>query len=531
VPQGIANIGVSDARFTTRDGTTLVSRVWRPSGPGAWPTLLMRQPYGRAIASTVTYAHPHWYASHGYAVVVQDVRGRGCSEGQFGGFAQEAADGAETLGWLRSQSWCNGRVGTYGFSYQGLSQLLSNDPSQLPDALAPAMAGLDERRHWASSGDAHWWALGLGWALQLAAESCRRQANTNGWQAIRSSLASGAFLTDGLSLLRQHDPRGMGLAWLQRDPADPVGWTQHEPLGAIWSRPMLQIGGWHDPYLDGVLELWHRAHQGNSDQRLRIGAWTHLNWQGGIDRLQLAFFDRHLKGCETPRHDKAKPPGELMADMGTGQWCARSPRVSSGQHWGLVSDGLAAIDASEGVLGTGPSRGTVVLVHDPWRPLPGRGGHLGLDAGVVDRADLDNRADVACFSSAPFGKATEVLGRPLLELPVCADQPGFDLCVALSVLNSRGEVRQVSTGVARFLGASCLTLQTRRVALQPLLLTVQPGEQLRLSVGAAAWPQIAVNPGNGAMPQGPSGMDHRVIGLELHLAGAQLGIHPMVTAN
>jgi predicted acyl esterase len=69
------------------------------------------------------------------------------------------------------------------------------------------------------------------------------------------------------------------------------------------------------------------------------------------------------------------------------------------------------------------------------------------------------------------------------------------------------------------------------VALQPLLLTVQPGERLRLSVGAAAWPQIAVNPGTGAMPQGPSGMDHRVIGLELHLAGAQLGIHPMVTAN
>jgi predicted acyl esterase len=173
----------------------------------------------------------------------------------------------------------------------------------------------------------------------------------------------------------------------------------------------------------------------------------------------------------------------------------------------------------------------VVLVHDPWRPLPGRGGHLGLDAGVVDRADLDSRADVACFSSAPFGEAKEILGRPLLELPVCADEPGFDLCVALSVLNSRGEVRQVSTGVARFLGASCLTLQTRRVALQPLLLTVQAGERLRLSVGAAAWPQIAVNPGTGAMPQGPSGMDHRVISLELHLAGAQLCIHPMVTAN
>ncbi|MEN9541746.1 MAG: hypothetical protein RLZZ459_1837, partial [Cyanobacteriota bacterium] len=94
----------------------------------------MRQPYGRAIASTVIYAHPQWYASRGFAVAVQDVRGRGDSEGAFRGFCQEAADGSSTLAWLRAQSWCNGRVGTYGFSYQGLTQLLLADEEQLPDA-------------------------------------------------------------------------------------------------------------------------------------------------------------------------------------------------------------------------------------------------------------------------------------------------------------------------------------------------------------------------------------------------------------
>ena len=84
-----------------RDGTGLISRIWTPVGDGPWPALLMRQPYGRAIASTVTYAHPSWYAQHGFVVVVQDVRGRGESEGNFQGFAQEASDGADAVRWVR----------------------------------------------------------------------------------------------------------------------------------------------------------------------------------------------------------------------------------------------------------------------------------------------------------------------------------------------------------------------------------------------------------------------------------------------
>ncbi|WP_411870345.1 CocE/NonD family hydrolase [Vulcanococcus limneticus] len=532
-------VQVSDASLTTPDGVILVARLWRPVGRGPWPALVMRQPYGRAIASTVTYAHPHWYASQGYAVLVQDVRGRGDSGGVFGGFAQEAVDGSWTLAWLRDQPWCNGRVGCYGFSYQGLSQLLWRDGAQLPDALAPAMAGLDERLHWASDGGAHWWGLGLAWALQLAAEGCRRQGDDAGWLAIRQALGDASFLEAGPELLARHDPGGMGLAWLRRDPLDAQGWRCHQPPAELWSRPMLQIGGWHDPYLHGVLDLWQRAEAGGSDQLLRIGPWTHLNWQGGIDRLQLAFFDRHLRDRE-PAPAAGQPPA-LMADLTTGRWLARSPRLASGQHWRLASGGLAGIDAGEGQLleapssgsgrAAGPGAGTVLLVHDPWRPLPGRGGHLGLDAGLVERGDLDQRSDVVCFTGVPLAAPLELLGRPVLELVVAADQPGFDLTVALSVLKPSGAVLQLSTGVARWLGPDAQRPLRRRVALQPLLATLQAGERLRLSIGAAAWPQIAVNPGTGALPAGPSGPRHRVITLELQLAEAELGITPMLGAN
>jgi putative CocE/NonD family hydrolase len=102
-------------RARMRDGVGLVSDHYYPPEPGPQPTLLMRQPYGRDIASTVVYAHPVWFARHGYNVVIQDVRGRGDSEGDFYPFRQEGADGADTIAWLRKRPESNGRVGMYGF--------------------------------------------------------------------------------------------------------------------------------------------------------------------------------------------------------------------------------------------------------------------------------------------------------------------------------------------------------------------------------------------------------------------------------
>ena len=131
------------------DGTALVSDHYYPAGSGQWPTLLMRQPYGRDIASTVVYAHPAWFARHGYHVVIQDVRGRGDSEGSFYPFRNEGRDGAETIAWLRTHSACNGRMGMYGFSYQGATQLLA--ASERPDGLeciAPHMTAVDLYHGW-----------------------------------------------------------------------------------------------------------------------------------------------------------------------------------------------------------------------------------------------------------------------------------------------------------------------------------------------------------------------------------------------
>ena len=520
----------ADHTLRCRDGTELVARVWQPDAEQRWPVLLMRQPYGRAIASTPTYAHPSWYAAQGFVVVVQDVRGCGDSGGVFRGFAQEASDSAETVLWARTLPASNGRLGCYGFSYQGLTQLLNRDPLQrpeaLPDALAPAMCGLDPGLHWSTSGGAHWWVLGLAWGLQLAALQCRRRGDQLGWGRIRRSLSSQAFVDDGLELLEQLDPDSMVLTWLRQDPQAAASRFDADVDPRLWQRPMLLIGGWYDPHLDGILELLQRAASAGAVPWLRIGAWTHLNWHEGVDRLQVAFFNHHLK--DRP----VAAPAQLLQDQLTQQWMPPALLTRTPQQWWLRSEGLATAAGGDGELDAeGPAGGTVVVVHDPWRPVPGNGGHLGLDAGPCDRSVLDQRRDVATFTGAVLRQPLLLSGKPLIDLVAQADQEGFDLCIALSRVRADGAVDQLSTGVLRCLGPGCRQPLQRQVVLQAIVATLQPGERLRLSIALAAWPQITVNPGTGEQGLGGVGPQHTVISVTLTLETACLCIRPLFGAN
>ena len=147
---------------------------------------------------------------------------------------------------------------------------------------------------------------------------------------------------------------------------------------------------------------------------------------GRVDQWQLAFFDQHLRGQQRPNSSC------WAYDLLSQQWSQKDPRLSPEFHWGLSSDGLAASRSDEGELKEQQSgSGQVVWVHDPWRPVPGRGGHLGLDAGLCDRADLDARADVACFTTTPLQEPLELWGQFELLLSISSDQHNFDLCGAI----------------------------------------------------------------------------------------------------
>lgn len=533
----------ADANLITRDGTTLVSRMWRPQGDGPWPTLLMRQPYGRAIASTVTLPHPQWWCRHGFLVVVQDVRGQGDSQGSFTGFSQEASDTADTLNWLRELPEVNGRIGLYGFSYQGLTQLLAPEDSPPPDCMAPAMCGLDERNHWSCEGEAHWWHLGLGWGLQLAALQARRRGDQSHWEEIRRSLEDGSYLRDGLRLLEQHDPHGMAVRWFHQPANDASAWIQHSVSERWLQTPMLLLGGWWDPHLRGLLDLAKRSRAVGGQPDLHIGPATHLQWWPQSSQLLLNFFQHHLQDQpSTTAADGAAIAGVHLWDQTRECWDASQAPHPANQLtadspcWSISSAGLACLDPNEGCLIDGNltsercnDRGKVVIVHDPWRPVPAVGGHLSPTAGPVDRASVDQRSDVALFTGAPLTQSLQLSGRPMLQIVGFADQPGFDLCVALSRLPAGTKcVQQLSTGVLRSLGQSALHPRPLTLELQALHATLNPGDRLRLSIAGAAWPAIAINPGHPDAPCGAPNADCRVISIELHLDTAQLQMLPML---
>ncbi|HTD46925.1 MAG TPA: CocE/NonD family hydrolase, partial [bacterium] len=105
-----------------RDGVSLNADLYVPEGPGPFPVLLMRSPYNKTQGQDSVYAHPSWYARRGYMVVVQDVRGRWTSGGDWYPFAHEAEDGYDTVEWAARLPKANGRVGMYGLSYVGATQ-------------------------------------------------------------------------------------------------------------------------------------------------------------------------------------------------------------------------------------------------------------------------------------------------------------------------------------------------------------------------------------------------------------------------
>jgi len=133
-----------------RDGTVLKADVWRPAGGGKHPVLLIRLPYDKSQGEDLCYAHPSWYARQGYATVVQDVRGRWASGGEFTPFEHEGDDGEDTMAWLTSLPFSNGRIGMYGFSYPAHTQLqIAARKHEGLRCMVPAMTSPDLYEGWA----------------------------------------------------------------------------------------------------------------------------------------------------------------------------------------------------------------------------------------------------------------------------------------------------------------------------------------------------------------------------------------------
>ena len=271
------------ASMQTRDKVRLDADIYRPDTKEELPILLMRQPYGREIASTVVYAHPRWYAAQGYIVVIQDVRGRGTSEGKFDLFTYEVADGLDTINWVSQLPNSTGKVGMYGFSYQGMTQLYTaaNQPECLK-AIAPAMAAYDLYTDWAYENGAFCLFANLAWAIQLAGETARLKGDEAAYLKLRAAsrnLPLNGSIPANPELMRLA-PDSFYHQWLNNPDPDAEYW-QRSPKYLLENvdLPMLHLGGWFDPYLRGTLNLYRAMiTQSKQPQHLLIGPWAHLPW-------------------------------------------------------------------------------------------------------------------------------------------------------------------------------------------------------------------------------------------------------------
>lgn len=516
----------------TRDGVRLDADVYRPDAPGTFPVLLMRQPYGRAIASTVVYAHPAWYAAHGYIVVIQDVRGRGTSQGEFRLFESEIADGYDAVNWAATLSGSSGAVGMYGFSYQGMTQLYAavEKPIAL-QTICPAMMGYDLYSDWAYEGGAFCLQANLGWAIQLQAETARLQGDESAFLSL-SQAAKTLPLDDRIparpQIMSELAQKSFYHDWLDRPPIDSY-WRRLSPKTYIenFDLPMLHIGGWFDPYLRGNFNLYQAmVDRGQHPQHLIVGAWAHLPWGRKVgpvdygetavsfcDRAQIRWFDQFLKGIDTGLLHE--PPVQLF-EMGSNQWRSfpRFP-VAHQQSFFLSSSGLAGMDDRDGKLTPIPNSHPStpdLLVHDPWRPVPALGGHAAAPSGSYERSALEARSDILTYTSARLTAALHLAGSVTLEIDCTADTATFDLSAVLSEVRPEGGVYNFTQGYVRVESSAEKPV---KVALQPTCMQLSAGSALRLSLSGACFPAYPVNGGNGTPPGIARAIDAKIITLTI----------------
>lgn len=499
------SVGECGVEMEARDGTVLVSDVYRPAdGEGPWPVLVIRQPYDKAMAMSFAYAHPSWYASKGYMVVSQDTRGRWQSGGEFSPFRHEMEDSFDTVEWAAKLPGSSGKVGMYGFSFGGITQLYA--AAARPPHLAcicPGFCSPQMYEGWAYNGGAFALAFNLSWALYLSADTARRrglaQYEATIWKALSSMHDWWQWLPmETFPLLRAHDLAPYFFEWLDH-PAYDAYWQRwslerHYPLISV---PALHIGGWYDIFRDGTLLLYEglREHGGKGareNQKLVMGPWFHTPWSqvlnacdlGGaagnrVDAIQLRWFDHWLRGVENGVMDEPRSGYFVLGENAWRKDAGWPPAGTAPVPFYLRSGGMANSLSGDGTLSADPPvrEDPDVFVYDPRFPVPSLGGQSCCLLGITPMGPADQRLaeslnSVLVYSGPLLREPVTVAGRVGAVLWVATDAPDTDFTVKLVDVFPDGRAINLTSGILR--------MQYRDSRENPSLLV--PGEVYRIRV-------------------------------------------------
>ncbi len=530
-----------------RDGVRLSTDIYMPDALGPFPVILIRTPYNNNREPDVQDAV--YFATRGYAVLIQDVRGRGDSEGEWMPFAHEAQDGYDAQEWAGKQPWCTGKVGTSGGSYVGLTQWLPA-PLRNPHlaAMAPRVGFSNLYHNWVYTGGAFQLGFNLRWgAIQMHTRTNRTQY---------------LWLPEEVHLSRLfwHLPLITGDEAAGRPNEFYKEWIRHPSYDAYWERlgniearyaeidvPAYGFGGWYDVFLQSTLNNFKGvANQGYSEkarrsQKVLIGPWIHsLGERGTCSKTgdidfgpestidlrgeELRWFDFWLKGMDNGILDE---PRVKVFVMGANRWREADTWPIPGTRYTryyLHSRGKANSLHGDGGLGTALpiSEPPDSYIYDPTNPVPTLGGSTccGEDVtpvtmGPRDQRPAEERPDVLVYTTPPLEADLEVTGPVSVTLYAASDAPDTDFTAKLVDVFPDGHAMNVAQGIirARYRDSweQPTLLEPSRVYEYSIDLWSTSncflrGHQIRVEISSSNFPQFDRNPNTG----NPFGLDTEV---------------------
>lgn len=459
LPPARFSVGVRyNIRIPMPDGVTLAADHHYPMTEGQFPTILIRTPYGRGrsggIAGLSEGFKAQRFAERGYHVIVQDVRGRYDSEGQFEPFTNEAADGLATLEWIAAQPWFNGSVGMFGQSYLGYTGwAVAADAPPYLKALMPVITASQFYSTVYPDG-AYALNSGLRWAYLTEFVGTKR-----GWinwrtlphtrKLMRGQIFKPAYFhlplreADRLVARRAITPYRDSLS--EVDP-DALRWKAADHSGRVAqvNMPIHLISGWYDVFQRELLADYRRLKDAGKKPYLTIGPWSHVDQR--IYRVALreglAWFDAHLKGDRSLLRKKAV----RVYVMGAHVWRTLDewPPPAREQRFYLHPDRWLSIDAP------GLESSCVHYRFDPADPTPSIGGTtIFPPSGPTDHSEIEARPDVLVYTTAPLVEPLEIIGAVRLELFVRSSLAHTDFVGRLCDVYPDGQSINICDGLLR----------------------------------------------------------------------------------
>ncbi len=449
-----------------RDGTVLRAEVWLPDDGAPHPAVLVRTPYCKEGAAPTPVLDTRAATARGFAVVLQDVRGRGTSDGDFEPFVAEEADGADSVAWVAAQPWCDGRVVMAGMSYLGATQWLA--AAAAPPALRAIVPTFSSDEY------------GEGWSLSGGVPE---YGVLTTWTAADLLPVGSQWLDDVERAFEDVDALAELAPWLPdwlAEPADSTYWRVRSVAArrADVQVPALIVGGWYDVFLDATLRSFARSR--HASDRLLVGPWGHddqlsnlvgdanlgiagigepLMWDAALD-----FYEAVLAGREPDA------PRVRAYVLGARRWLELP-------GWPPPGAGVVELPLRPGSFAVRPD--------DPVPALGGRGLLIQVPGGgwgVRDQRPLIGRDDVLVALRAP--RTVTLAGPVRAQLQVRADAEAF-WAVTLCVEHEDGFLQNVCEGIRRAApGTTSVTVELGDACIE-----VAPGQSLVALVAGSSYPR------------------------------------------